>query len=119
MSTAPLTKTYLATSYAIAALFLAAATWLTWEWHWAIRLVLLAYLLPGTALFPIARLPAESLVVATALWSPVELTGLIAFVPRALVYLVVWGAWIVFAPIGGIMLWSAQQRAPEQSASHR
>jgi hypothetical protein len=102
---------YLALSYAIAAAFMAGAVWLTWEWHWAIRVPLLAYLALCSLLFPLARLPADLVVYTTAAWSPIELTGLLAWIPLALLYVVAWVLGVVFAPVGALMHFAGKRRA--------
>ena len=102
---------YLALSYVIAAILLAGAIWLTWEWHWAVRVPLLAYLGLCTLLFPLSRLPADLVVFTTTAWSPIELTGLLAWIQLALVYVVVWVLGIAFAPIGAIMHFAAKRKA--------
>lgn len=105
-----MSKTYLATSYLIGIAFLAAVVWLTWEWHWAIRLPLLAYLALATMAFPFARLPADLVIHSATLWSPVEIYGLIVWVALAVFYFVVWALGVLFAPIGAIMHYAAKRR---------
>jgi len=102
-------KAYIATSYLIGAAFLAGACWLAWDWHWAIKWPLLAYLALATMVFPLARLPAEAVVQSAALWSPIELYGLLVWVLLAIFYAVSWALAVLFAPIGAIMHFAARR----------
>lgn len=110
---------YLAVSYAIAAAFLAAAVWLTWEWHWAVRLPLLAYLALCSLVFPLSRIPADMVLVYTAAWSPVEIYGLIVWVALAVFYGVVWALGILFAPIGALIQWTGKRVSDAGSTARK
>ncbi|QDZ11473.1 hypothetical protein [Devosia ginsengisoli] len=104
-----MSKTYLAVSYLIGLAFLAGMGWLAWDWHWAIKLPLLAYLTLATMVFPLARLPADAVVHSAALWSPVEIYGVIVWLVLAVFYFVVWALAVLFAPIGAIMRFAARK----------
>lgn len=111
-----MSKTYLAVSYLIGLVFLAGMIWLAWDWHWAIKLPLLAYLALATMVFPLARLPADAVVHSAALWSPVEIYGVIVWLALAIFYFVVWALAVLFAPIGAIMHFAARKaRAADAS----
>jgi len=100
---------YLLTSYLAAGLMFAAAIWLTWDWHAAVKLPLLAYLAFCTAVFPLSRRPAELFVFASFALSPIQLTGLIVWIPMVLVFVVVWAFGIIFAPIGALLHFTGQR----------
>jgi len=110
---------WILTSYAIAAALFAAAAWLSWDWSWAVKVPLLVYLAIGMILFPVARMPGEALILTSMLWSPVHLTGLLAVIPRALVYAVTLLFWIIFVPIGAVMRFAGRKlgRADRTDAS--
>lgn len=108
---------YFAISYAIALAFFAAAIWLTWDWYWALRLPLLAYLGLCTFVFPLSRVPADMVVAAAAIWSPIEVYGIIVWAALAVFYLVVWALGIVFAPIGALIRWAGRRAGPGDSGT--
>lgn len=103
---------YLLTSYVMAGLMFAAAVWLTWDWHAAAKLPLLAYLAFCTAVFPLSRRPAELFVFASLALSPIHFSGLIAWIPMVLVFVVVWAFGIIFAPIGALLHFTGKRLAP-------
>jgi hypothetical protein len=103
---------YLLTSYVMAGLMFAAAVWLTWDWHAAAKLPLLAYLAFCTAMFPLSRRPAELFVFASLALSPIHFSGLIAWIPMVLVFVVVWAFGIIFAPIGALLHFTGKRLAP-------
>lgn len=102
---------YLLTSYVMAGLMFAAAVWLTWDWHAAAKLPLLAYLAFCTAVFPLSRRPAELFVFASLALSPIHFSGLIAWIPMVLVFVVVWAFGIIFAPIGALLHFTGKRLA--------
>lgn len=101
---------YLVLSYLIALAMFAVMLWFTWDWHWGVRVPMLGYLAVCSLIFPLSRIPADMLVLSVALWSPVMLTGLLAWVPQGLTYVVVWALGPIFAPIGALMHVAARRR---------
>ncbi|WP_411036053.1 hypothetical protein [Shinella sp. BYT-45] len=100
---------YIITSYAIAACLFAAAAWLSWDWSWAAKVPLLVYLAVGAALFPLVRVPVDVAITAAAIWSPVHFTGLLAIVPRAVLYAAALLCWIIAVPIGMAMRFAGRK----------
>lgn len=111
-----MTKLYLAVSYLISLVFLLSVGWLAWDWHWAIKLPLLAYLALATMVFPLARLPADLVVHSVMVWSPVAIYGVIVWLALALFYFVVWALAVVFAPIGALMHYAARKARANAAA---
>lgn len=102
---------YLLTSYVMAGLMFLVAIWLTWDWHAAVKLPLLLYLAFCTLVFPLSRRPAELFVFASLALSPIHFTGLIAWIPMVLVFVVVWACGIIFAPIGAVLHFTGKRLA--------
>jgi hypothetical protein len=98
----------LLTAYAMAAVMLGLAVWLTSDWHWGIRAPLLLYLSLCTLVFPLAKRPADLLVGGMAFGAPIQVTGLVAWLALAAVYAVAWAGGPLFAPIGYFLLRAAR-----------
>ena len=63
-------------------------------------------------MFPLSRRPAELFVFVSFALSPIHLTGLIAWIPMVLVFVVVWAFGIIFAPIGALLHFTGKRLAP-------
>lgn len=91
-------------AYLMAAVLLGLAIWLSSDWHWGIRVPVLIYLSLCTLVFPLAKRPADLLVGSIAFSAPIQVTGLVAWIALAAVYVVAWAAGLLFAPIGYLLL---------------
>ena len=94
----------LVVAYLMAAVMLGLAIWVSSDWPWGIRAPVLIYLSLCTLVFPLAKRPADLLVSSIALGGPIQITGLVAWLALAAVYVVSGAAAPLFAPIGYLLL---------------
>jgi len=108
-----------AVAYVMAAAFFSAAIWLSWDWSWAARAPVLAYLAVCSLLFPLAKIPADLLIAGYLLSSFIRVTGLIAWFAWAAVYVVAWVCAPLLAPFGVFTRWASTKLGPHRSRRDR